>query len=244
MRAALVVVATIATIGFNALAAAGLVNGVTPAAISEKYQTVLTPASYAFSIWSLIYLGITAFTVYQLLPANLLRFRRVRSIFILTCVLNCAWIFFWHRDQIAVCLVLIIALLVSLLWMLVLFGRSDSAVESLFTTAPFGIYAGWVTAASLVNFLIFLKYERIELSPFAWNALGFVLIILAAALAVIVRLKLRNYFFPLAIAWALTAIAVKQGSNTAIIVAAAIGVVTCLITAGTFVVNLKDSTSE
>ncbi|MFN0277897.1 MAG: TspO/MBR family protein [Pyrinomonadaceae bacterium] len=244
MRAALVIVAVIATIGFNALAAAGLVNGVTPAQISEKYPTVLTPAGYAFSIWSLIYLGITAFAVYQLLPANLLRFRRARSVFILTCLLNCAWIYFWHRDQIAICLVLIIALLASLIMMLVLFGRSESAVESLFTNAPFGIYAGWVTAASLVNFLIFLKYERVELSVFAWNTLGAVLIILAAVLAVIVRLKLRNYFYPLAIAWALTAIAIKQTTNTAIVVAAAIGVVTCLITAGTFVVNLKDSTSE
>ena len=54
MRAALVVVATIGTVIFNGFAATGLVNGVTPDVISDKYPTILTPASYAFSIWSLI----------------------------------------------------------------------------------------------------------------------------------------------------------------------------------------------
>ncbi len=244
MRAALVIVATIATIAFNALAAAGLVNGVTPAAISERYQTILTPAGYAFSIWSLIYLSVAAFSVYQLLPANLVRLRPVRSVFIVTCLLNCAWIYFWHREQMAVCLALIIALLASLVLMLFLFGRSGSAVESLFTTAPFGIYAGWVTAATLINVLIFFKYESLEFSTAGWNILGVVLIAFAAIIAVIVRWKLKNYFYPIAIAWALTAIAVKQSGNTAIVVACAAGVVICLVTAGSFVVDLKDSSSE
>ena len=88
MRATLVIVATIATIAFNGLAAAGLVNGVTPDVISDKYPTILTPAGYAFSIWSLIYLGMAAFSVYQFLPANLVRFRPVRSLYIFSCLLN------------------------------------------------------------------------------------------------------------------------------------------------------------
>lgn len=244
MRATLVIVATIATIAFNGLAAAGLVNGVTPDIISEKYPTVLTPAGYAFSIWSLIYLGMAAFSVYQFLPANLVRFRPVRSLYILSCLLNCAWIYFWHRDQIGICLVLIFTLLVALLFLLVLFERTGSSGGLLFTRFPFGIYAGWVTAASLVSFLIFLKYADVEFSSLAWNTLGVALIAFAAGIALIVRWKLKNYFYPLAIAWALTAIAVKQGGNTAIVVACAIGVVTSLATAGSFVVDLKDSTSE
>ena len=119
----------------------------------------------------------------------------------------------------AVCLVLIIALLGSLVFLLFQFGRSESAVESLFTKVPFGLYAGWVTAATLINVLIFLKYERIELAPVGWNVLGIVLMVLAVASTVVMRLKLKNYLYPLAIAWALTAIAVKQSGNTAIVVA-------------------------
>ncbi len=244
MRATLVIVATIATIAFNGLAAAGLVNGVTPDVISNKYPTVLTPAGYAFSIWSLIYIGMAAFSVYQFLPANLGRFWPVRSLYIFSCLLNCAWIYFWHRDQIGICLVIIFALLAALIFMLILFKRTESSGGSLFTKTPFGIYAGWVTAASLVNLVIFLKYEGIELSSLAWNTLGVALIAFAAGIAVVVRWKLKNYLYPLAISWALTAIAIKQSGNTAIVVSTALGVVVCLVTTGSFVVSLRDSTSE
>src|SRR5688500_8301187 len=111
MRSVLVMVATIATIAYNGLAAAGSVNGVTPAQISDKYPTVLTPAGYAFSIWTLIYIGLVAFSLYQLMPKNLARFRSVRSLYVMSCALNCAWIYFWHHDQIWVCLILILTLL-------------------------------------------------------------------------------------------------------------------------------------
>ena len=244
MRAILVIVATVATIVFNALAAAGFVSGITPDVISDKYPTVLTPAGYAFSIWGLIYLGMAAFAVYQALPANLLRFRPVRSLYIFSCLLNCGWIYFWHRDQIGICLGLIFTLLIALVFLLVLFGRTESAGGSLFTKTAFGTYAGWVTAAAFVNFTIFLNYEGVELSTLAWNLIGVMLIIAAAVAAVIVRWTLKNYLYPLAIAWALTAIAIKQGGHTAIVVAAAVGVVICMVTAGSFVVDLKDSTSE
>lgn len=244
MRAVLVIVATVGTIFFNFLAATGRVNDVSPEVISDKYQTILTPAGYAFSIWSLIYLGIAAFSAYQFLGVHLVRFRAIRSLYIFSCLLNCGWIYFWHRDQIGICLGFILALLATLFLMLVLFRRSEVSGGALFTNIPFGIYAGWVTAASLVNFAIFLKYLEVDLSKFAWNAIGVTLILVAAMIAVFVRLTIRNYVYPLAVAWALTAIAVKQSGNTSIVVAAAIGVVTCLVTAGSIVTSLKDSTSE
>ncbi|HEY0177797.1 MAG TPA: hypothetical protein VGC08_15550, partial [Pedobacter sp.] len=34
--------------------------------ISERYDTLLTPADYAFGIWGLIYAGLIIFAVYQL----------------------------------------------------------------------------------------------------------------------------------------------------------------------------------
>lgn len=244
MRAMLVIVATIATIVFNVLAAAGRINGITPDIISDKYPTVLTPANYAFSIWAFIYLGIAVFSIYQVLGVNLVRFRPVRSLYIFSCLLNCGWIYFWHRDQIFVCTAVIAALLATLTILVMLLKRSISTGGAMFTTLPFGLYAGWVTAAGIINFVIFLKFEGVEFSNAVWNGLGVVLIIFAAVLAVVVRWRLKNYLYPLAIAWALTAIAIKQGNNTAIVVAAALGVVICLVTAGSFVVNLKDSTSE
>jgi hypothetical protein len=239
LRAVLVVVATIATIAFNGLAAAG----VTPKIISDKYPTILAPAGWAFTIWGLIYLGMCAFSVYQFLTANLSRFRSVRSLYIFSCLMNCAWIFFWHREQIGICLILIAALLGSLLLILVILRRPGDEDGPLFTKSVFGIYAGWVAAATLVNIAIFLKYSGVGLSSLGWNILGMFLLMIAAALAVIVRLRLDNYLFPLAIAWAATAIAVKQSGNTPIVVAGAICCIVGLVMAVSFVLDMKSSTT-
>jgi hypothetical protein len=243
MLAVLVIVATIATITFNGLAASGYVSGTTPEVISDKYPTVLTPADYAFTIWALIYLGLAAFSIYQLFPANLVRFRPVRPIYILSCVLNCAWVYFWHSDQVGICLFLIFALLVSLILLLIRFQRSASDNGPLFTKTVFGIYAGWVTATMLVNFAVFLKYSGIELSIAGWNTLGVLCLAFAAGLAVVVRLKLKNYLYPLAIAWAATATAVKQSGNTTIVVASSMCVIVCLVMAVSFVMDQKSMTT-
>ena len=248
IRSILVLAATIGVIVFNWLAATGRLGSDT-GAISDKYPTMLTPAGYAFAIWSLIYLGIVAFSIYQMLPANLSRFRNIRSFYIFSCALNCAWLYFWHREQIAVCFAVILALAINLFVICYLLrdpasrSRPKSTGDTWAAKAPFGIYFGWVTAATLVNFTILLKFWNVALSPSTGTVLAVSLILLAAGLAVAVRLKLTNYFYPLAIAWALTAIAVKQSGQTAIVSAAAIGVVACLIASASFVMGLRSSTT-
>jgi benzodiazapine receptor len=239
MTAILVLVATIGTIAYNTLAGAGYVNDVTPAVISDRYPTVVTPAGYAFSIWSLIYLGLIAFSIYQLLPRNAARFRPIRRLYIISCVLNCAWIYFWHQGQIAICLAIILGLLVTLLFILKNAANDDQPGGALFAKVPFGIYAGWVTAASLVNFAILLRSSEVSISPTAWNVLGVALILLASGIAAIVRWKLTSYIFPMSVAWAATAIAVKQSGNTAIVAAAAVCVIICLILTLSFVMDQK-----
>ena len=243
LRAILVLAATIGTIAFNWLASAGYVNRVTPEVISDKYPTNITPAGYAFAIWSLIYLGILAFSIYQLTAANAARFRSVRSLYIMSCALNCAWIYFWHHDQIAICFAVILGLLAVLLLINVNLRELDTTTDALIAKAPFGIYFGWVTAASLVNFAVLLVSLKVGLGSSA-TAVGVALILFAAALGVLVRIRLTNYFYPLAIAWALTAIAVKQSGQTWIVSAAAVGVVACLIASLSFVMNLNSSINE
>ena len=243
LRAVLVLAATIGTIAFNWLAATGYVNDITPQMISEKYPTNITPAGYAFAIWSLIYLGMVAFSIYQMLGANMARFRGIRSLYIMSCALNCAWIYFWHQDQIAICLAIILSLLAVLLFINIKVKNFDSIADSAIVKAPFGIYFGWVTAASLVNFAVLLVHKKIDLGSSA-SIIGVILILFAAALGVLIRVRLTNYFYPLAIAWALTAIAVKQSGQTWIVSASAVGVIACLIASLSFVMNLNSSINE
>ena len=237
----IVPIATLGTIVVNALAGAGYINDVSPASVSEKYPTIITPAGYAFSIWSLIYFGLIAFSIYQLVPSKRSHFSAIRIPFILSCVLNCAWIFAWHHELIGTSLLLIIGLAGTLFWICFVLRNIGSYADSLLSKAPFGLYFGWLTCATIVNFFVFLKANGFD----AQNSfVGVLAIIAATACAILARWKLTNYLYPIAVAWALTAIAVKQSGNTAIVLAAAFGTVTCLVTAGSIVTSLKDSTSE
>lgn len=241
LKSILVVAATIGVIVFNWLASTGVLGGVDTGAISDKYPTRITPAGYAFAIWSLIYLGLIAFSIYQALARNLERFRPVRTVYILSCAANCAWLYFWHQDAILICLPVIFILLASLAYINIKLQNTESNGEYWLAKVPFGIYFGWVSVATILNTTIALVYLNIRLSDSATNLAGAGLILIAMVLGIIVRWKMRNYFYPLAIAWALTAIAVKQSGQTLIVAAAAIGVIACLIAALSFVMEMKSS---
>ncbi|MFZ1699680.1 MAG: TspO/MBR family protein [Pyrinomonadaceae bacterium] len=241
LRAILVLVSTIGTIVFNGLASTGKLNGVMTDEVSNRYPTVLTPAGFTFTIWAAIYVGLIGFSIYQLLPSKLGKSRPIRTLYIATCVLNCAWLWAWHQYQIGLCLALIAGLL-GVLFLINLRVRVDEAfADALFGKGVFGLYFGWVTAATLVNFLIFLVYLGVEMSPIAWNIVGSLVLVVAGAFAVIVRLKLRNFLYPLAIAWVATGIGVKQSGNTIIVLVAALCLMLCLVMSISFVMD-KEST--
>jgi hypothetical protein len=236
-----VIAATIGVIVFNYLAATGILGGIDPGAISDKYPTRITPASYAFAIWSLIYSGLVAFSIYQALPKNLAQFRSIRTVYILSCAANCAWLYFWHAEAILISLLVIFVLLGSLAFINVRLRETEKHGEYWLAKAPFGIYFGWVTAATILNATIALVYLNVRVSDSATNLIGAGLLLIAAALGVIIRFRLTNYFYPLAIAWALTAIAVKQSGQTLIVAAAAVGVIACLLAAISFLMKMPSS---
>jgi benzodiazapine receptor len=239
MRQILVIAATAGVIAFNWLAVTGHVNGVTTEQISDSYPTLLTPAGYAFTIWSLIYFGMVVFSLYQLLPKNAERFRSLRSLYIFSCAANCAWIFFWHQEQIGLCLLVIFGLLIALMMINWKIRNTETFADFWFVKTPFGIYFGWVTVATIVNFAVALKFWGIEMSETNGSIIAGIFIILAAGLGVLVRVKMENYFYPLAIAWAVTAIAVKQSGHAIIVVSAAIACIVSLFVAISFVLTAK-----
>lgn len=237
IRSLLVLAAMIGTMIFNWLAAIGYFGGITPATISREHPTVVTPADYAFSIWTLIYLGLAVFAIYQLTRMGIMVSRPIRSLFIFTCALNCAWLFFWLQDQIVICAALIWALTVALI---LIDKKLRDLNASLFLKAVFGIYLGWVVVAALINTVIAFSFG-VRAGAFGVTE-GAVMVLIAASVGVALRVLLQDYFAPLAIAWGLTAIAVQQSGKTAIVSTAAVGVVACLIASFTFVLNLKSST--
>ncbi|HQU85689.1 MAG TPA: tryptophan-rich sensory protein [Pyrinomonadaceae bacterium] len=240
----LVIIATLGTIIFNYFAATGKLGGVLTNVVSDKNPTFITPAGYAFSIWSLIYLGSIAFSIYQFLPSQLERFRGIRRDYLITCVLNCAWLYFWSLEMVGVCVALIILLLATLGFINTKLIKTETNGEYWFAKGTFGIYFGWVTAATILNISIWLVTLGVKVADSTAILIGAGLLLFAGALAVFVRIQLTNYFYPLAVAWALVAIAVKQSSKTLIVAAAAVALIACLIASATFIFSMPSSLNK
>lgn len=237
----LVFIATIGMIIFNYFAATRKLGGVATNAVSDANPTFITPAGYAFAIWSLIYFGCVAFSIYQIFPAQLERFRNIRRAYIISCVANCAWLYFWSQEMVGVCLGVILILLASMAFINSKLIKTETNGEYWFAKVPFGIYFGWVTAATILNATIWFVTINFKLADSAALLVGAGLLLIAAAIGVIIRIKLVNYFYPLALAWAITAIAVKQSGKTIIVAAAAVAVITCLVATVSFVMDMNST---
>ncbi len=226
----LVIAAFIVVAIFNYLAATGYLNGTDTAAISSRYPTELTPAGYAFSIWSLIYLGLAAFVVFQALPSKVSHpiASAVRIPFVISCAANSAWLVAWHYDLIPLSLLLMFCLLAILAIINIKVAGATTGPDLITVKAPFNLYFGWVTVAAVVNVTITLVAAGYETNAGWAPAAGSVLILIAAALGVFLRFRLNAFTYPLAIAWGTTAIAVKQSGNTPIVVSAAIALIVLL----------------
>ena len=240
----LVIIATAGMILLNYLAATGVLGGIDTGAVSDKYATNITPAGYAFAIWSLIYLGMIAFSIRQALPSNREKFKDLRLIYIISCVANGLWLYVWSQEAIVVCLGIILVLLACLAAINGKLKNDETNADYWLVKVPFGIYFGWVTAATILNATIALVYLDVNASETTAYILGAILIFTAAALGVLIRFTLKNYFYPLAIAWALTAIAVKQSGQTIIVVSCAFAVIVCLVAAISFVMEMNHKSYE
>lgn len=238
----LVITATVGVLVFNYLAAVGYLGGVSPSYISDKYPTRVTPAGYAFAIWSLIYFGLIVFSIYQALPKNSARYRSLKTAYIATCAANCAWLYCWHHELILPSAAIISVLLGTLAYINSKLQTTESNSEFWCVKFPFSLYFGWVTAATILNFTIAFSAAGVQFSEPLAIRVAAALVLTAVALGIIVRFKLNNVFYPLALAWALTAIAVKQSGQT-LIVACAVGVNVLLIAALSFLVKLRSSST-
>lgn len=233
---------TASVILINYLAAKGFINNITPGEISAKYPSFITPANYAFSIWGLIYIGLICFSVYQLFPQTTERLSKIRFLYIVTCITNVSWIFSWHNELISLSLVTMLILLSTLVAINLSRTGEDSIADFWLVKTLFSVYFGWISVAAILNATILLISFGISVSDFLSTLISCILIGLITIVGIIVRHKIRAFAYSLTIAWALTAIAVKQSEKTAIVFTCAFGVVALLISSMSFF--LKDDNSK
>ena len=237
LRKILVIIALIAVVYVNYLATNGAIGGITPEVISDKYPTDITPAGYAFAIWGLIYIGISLFSVYQLFASNSKYLNGIRTLFILSCAANIGWIFAWHNQYLGLSVVAMLTLLSSLVLINLKTRDSKQTGDIWFVKAPFSIYFGWVSIATVLNITIYLISLGITVSASSSIIIGSVLLVIVTVIALIIREKFNIALYPLTIAWAVTAIAVKQSGKTAIVLTCAFCVMALIFSALTFVLR-------
>jgi hypothetical protein len=225
LRPVLVLVAAIATIVINFAAVLLPLNGLTTGELADRFHVYFVPAGYVFSIWSVIYLLLIVYAVWQVLPAQRdnARLAAIVPAFTLSCLANMTWIWLWHHEQVVASLAAMGVLLASLIWIYLTLdiGRA-SADRSMrwFVHALFSVYLGWITVATIANattVLDFLKWNGWGVSPEMWTA---IMLGVAVALAALVAHVRRDALYLLVLVWAFAGIAVKF-PDTPIVTAAA-----------------------
>lgn len=197
----------------NFMANALPINNRSTGEISDLYANLFAPAGITFSIWGLIYLLLGAYVVYQFIknPEKQSLFAKINPLFILTSLANIAWIFAWHYDFIGLS-VLIMAVLLFLLIKIadICHLEKFTTLQKVLISAPFSIYFGWITVASIANvtvFLVSIGWNGFGLADFIWT----ILILFVGALIGILRsLKDKNIFYVLVLIWAYLGILFKH----------------------------------
>lgn len=217
LRPVIILLSVAATITFNILANALPLNGYNTGEISDRFAIYFVPAGYVFSIWGLIYLGLIAYAIFQALPAQREnpRLTAISAPFILSCVANIAWLFFWHYEQFYLTLPAMLALLASLIVIYLRLGTGRSAVsaaEQWCVRIPFSVYLGWISVATIANVtqvLYFSEWKGWGVSEATWAV-----IMLAAAVVLggLMSYLRRDIAYNLALAWAFVGIALKHQS--------------------------------
>ena len=223
--------ATAAMILVNFLANALPINGQTTGDVTRGYEVYFIPAGYAFSIWSLIYLGLVVYSVYLSLAVARGRGAdtalAIAPWYLLTAVANACWLIAWHHNQFPLSMLLMVVLLAALIviYRKLVVRPADSKFELWSVHIPFRIYLGWISVATIAN-------ATITLDDAGWNGFGIaeptwgvIMIAVATVLGLAMAFLHADAAYVAVVIWALVAVAVRLSDTTSILVAALLGAV-------------------
>lgn len=237
LRSIVNLIAVIATLVVNGLANTLPLNGQTTGEISDRFDVYFVPAGYVFSIWGVIYVGLVAFAIYQILPTQRENplLRRIGYLPALGGLANSLWIFLWHYERFVLTLLPMLGLLAVLIATYLLLGIGHtrfSTAERWCVAIPTSIYLGWITVATVANVTAVLEYLN-------WNGWGitpevWAVIMLAVGLIIAsaVSITRGDIAYMLVIVWAFAGIAVKHADTSLVAIsawAATAGAATMLI---------------
>jgi len=231
------IISFLLVVAVNYFSNTGAINGETMGSVSAEYENLFTPAGYAFSIWGLIYLALAGFVVYQIVSSRGgAQADKIGWWFIISSVLNIAWIFAWLNLYVGLSVLIMVLLLISLI-MIIFRTRMELDDAPLSTIAfvwwPFSFYSGWITVALIANisaWLVSLGWDGFGISEVIWTIL-----MIGAALAInlIITWTRNMREFALVGAWGLVAVGIaNKGEHEVIFLTAVIAAAILVISSG------------
>ena len=190
--------------------------------------TLLAPATPAFSIWSVIYLGLFAYVAWQWLPAarHSGRADRIWWLAAVSMLLNGAWLLVTQVGWVWVSVVVIAALALALGELMARLSESPArtATEGVLLDGVFGLYLGWVSVATIANVTAALVASGVNPPLEQGQVWAIGILAVGALLGVVFALRLGGRIsVAAAMAWAMVWIAV--GRLTAAPASTVVGVV-------------------
>jgi hypothetical protein len=178
--------------------------------VSDRYETLFTPAPYAFAIWGAIYSGLIAYAVFALLPSqrDVTVHDRIARPFILLNVLASLWVAVFTSDHPAAAVPVVAAMVLT---GMTLVRRAAAGAPTLrfphLVMAPFSLLLGWLSVATIANVSAACVAHGASPRETVWAV---VMLGVALALGLLVALRFADAVFLAVVCWSSIALARAQ----------------------------------
>ena len=210
-------IVTFLLIYWNYLSNTGFVRGKTIGELSAKYDSLFTPAGYAFSIWGIIFLGLIAFGIFAVYlafkkPDKYPHVEKAIPLMIVTNLLNGAWVYLWLTENILLSVFCMILIFLSLLRIVINLRMEiwDAPCKVIVLVWwPIDLYFGWIMVALVANVSAYLNSIGFSLG-LKENTWGIIIIGVVTLINYLLVQKRNLREVALVAIWAFIAIAVRH----------------------------------
>lgn len=201
----------------NGFAGSGGLSGESIGVIANRYPSAFLPASYVFSIWGLIYIGLLGFTIDLSVrpPRKADIHQRLARLWPMNGLLNVAWIIAFSFGRFRVAMTIMVALLVNLIAIHLRIGdtRGLGWRDRVSTAFPFNLYLSWISVAVISNafqLATVVSWSGFGIDAAIWSV---IMMTVVTGLGVFMAVRRGVLVFPVVVAWALAGIAVRHSDT-------------------------------
>lgn len=208
----------ILVIAVNYVSQSVRLNDITIGEISARYDNLFTPASYAFAIWGIIFIGLLGYGIFQVRraffsdkPSKFIT--ETGYWFVVTNVLNSLWVIAFVYDYTGLSVLIMLGILFSLIKIILNTNmeRWDAPKSTIaFVWWPICLYSGWISVATIANISAYLTKVGWEGAPFSEITWTVIMITIATVLNLVMIWKRNLREFAAVGVWALFAIYLRH----------------------------------